>query len=272
MHAEFDWAKMQKIDDDLLKGLSRSCPAAMKLRQWRRLFQTKRFLDKYAGQDRCYPKWWLTRTAVGRIVFTDPALQSLPKYIRRYLDPGQGNTFIKADYSAFQLRLLAHLSQDPALMAACAPGRKPHDETRDLLLKKGISVTRAQAKTINFAMCYGGTAWSLKDNLGLGMAGFRQAQAIFRELNEIYPGAKRYLDKVVEELAAQDQGSRSIRSIRGRRRCFNASAEMSAGRKGRLAMQWSRCWKRMCSRRSLLELDQAFEQEHLPVKMVLAPS
>ncbi len=259
----------QKIDDDFLKGLARSYGAAMKLRQWRRLFQTKGFLDKYAGQDRCYPKWWLIRTAVGRIVCTDPALQSLPKYIRRYLDPGHGNTFIKADYSAFQLRLLAHLSQDPALVAACAPGRKPHDETRDLLLKKGIRVTRAQAKTINFAMCYGGTAWSLKNNLGLGMAGLKPAQTILKELNEIYFGVKRYLDEMVEELAAQDQGSRSIRSIRGRRRCFNTSETMSAREKRQARNAVVQMLEADVFKKIVLELYRALEREHLPVKMVL---
>jgi DNA polymerase I len=262
-------APNDKIDDDLLKGLALSYVPARKLRQWRRLHQTKEFLDEYADQDRCYPKWWLTRTAVGRIVCTDPALQNLPKYVRHYLDPGPGNVFIRTDYSAFQLRLLAHLSQDPALMAACGPGRKPHDETRDLLLKKGIIVTRAQAKIVNFAMCYGGTAWSLKDNLGLGMAGLKQAQSILEELHDNYPGVKLYLDRVVEELAAHDQGSRSIRSIRGRRRCFNASAKMSARQKRQARNAVVQMLEADVFKKTVLELDKVFKVENMPVQMVL---
>lgn len=257
-----------KIDDSL-KGLARSYSATRKLRQWRRLHETRKFLGKWAGQDRCHPKWWLIQNSVGRIYCTAPSLQNLPRYVRHYLDPGPGNVFIRADYSAFQLRLLAHLSQDPALMAACAPGRKPHDETRDLLLKKGINVTRAQAKTMNFAMCYGGTAWSLKDNLGLGMAGLKQAQAILRELHEIYPGVKLYLDRIVEELAAQDQGSRSIRSIRGRRRCFNASAKMSARQKRQARNAVVQMLEADVFKKTVLKIDKAIKREGLPVKMVL---
>jgi hypothetical protein len=77
-----------RIDDDLLKGLAWSNPPAFKLRTWRRLSQTLRFLKTFAGQDRCFPTWWLTRTVVGRITCTDPPLQGLPSYVREYLDPG----------------------------------------------------------------------------------------------------------------------------------------------------------------------------------------
>jgi DNA polymerase I len=89
------------INDDLLKGLVRSYLPAFKLRTWRRLFQTHRFLKKVAGHVRCYSRWWLTRTVVGRITCTDPPLQGLPRYVRRYLSPGEGQVFIRADFSAF---------------------------------------------------------------------------------------------------------------------------------------------------------------------------
>jgi DNA polymerase-1 len=101
------------------------------------------------------------------------------------------------------------------------------------------------------------------------MAGFRQAQAIFRELNEIYPEAKRYLDKVVEELAAQDQGTRSIRSIRGRRRCFNASETMSAREKRQARNAVVQMLEADVFKKTVLELYRALEREHLPMKMVL---
>ncbi|MGB6065724.1 MAG: DNA polymerase, partial [Desulfomonilaceae bacterium] len=118
--------RSDRINDDLLKGLARSYAPAFKLRTWRRLALTRRFLETFAGQDRCYPRWWLTRTVIGRITCTDPPLQGLPKYVRRYLSPGPGKVFIKADFSAFQLRLLAHLSQDPILLDLFRSGRNPH--------------------------------------------------------------------------------------------------------------------------------------------------
>ncbi len=125
----FRLTRNDRTDDSLLKGLARSYIPAFKLRTWRRLFQTYKFLRKSAEHDRCHPRWWLTCTVIGRITCTDPALQSLPRCVRKYLDPGQGKVFIKADFSAFQLRLLAHLSQDPTLIDLFRSGRNPHDET-----------------------------------------------------------------------------------------------------------------------------------------------
>ncbi len=128
-----------RINDDLLKGLSRSYAPAFKLRTWRRLFQTHRFLETFIGKDRCYPRWWLTRTVIGRITCTDPPLQGLPRYVRKYLDPGPGKVFIRADFSAFQLRLFAHLSQDPTLIDLFHSGRNPHDETQGPVECAGIT-------------------------------------------------------------------------------------------------------------------------------------
>lgn len=88
------------VDDDLLKGLSARHPLIRKLLVWRKLYRVIRFFKSVSGADRCYPTWWQTRTSTGRIVCTDPALQSLPKAFRRYLAPGEGRLFIKADFSA----------------------------------------------------------------------------------------------------------------------------------------------------------------------------
>jgi DNA polymerase I len=114
----------------------------------------------------CYLTWWQTRTSTGRIVCTDPALQRLPKAFRKYLVLGEGRVFIKADYSAFQLRLLAHLSHDETLIKMFPTGRDPHDVTRQRLALKGIRITRGQAKAVNFAICYRGTAWSIQGAAG----------------------------------------------------------------------------------------------------------
>ena len=79
--------KTDSVDDDLLKGLSARHPLIRKVLAWRKLHRVIRFFKSVSGGDRCYPTWWQTRTSTGRIVCTDPALQSLPKAFRRYLGP-----------------------------------------------------------------------------------------------------------------------------------------------------------------------------------------
>lgn len=257
------------ISDDFLKGLSRSYVPAFHLRTWRRLLQTQRFLERYLGKDRCYPRWWLTRTVVGRIVCTDPPLQSLPKHIRKYLSPGAGKVFIKADFSAFQLRLLAHLSQDPALLDLFRSGRNPHDETQARLSERRLNVSRAQAKTVNFSICYGGTAWSLKDNLGLGFNGLKVAQQILGEMKEIYPGLFAYLEGVKEALESSPEGERYVRSIRGRRRGFSHLGDLTEREKRQAANAVVQMLEADVFKKTVLELDKAFKRESLPVEIVL---
>jgi DNA polymerase I len=258
-----------RINDDLLKGIARSYRPAFKLRTWRRLSKTHRFLKDFVGLERCYPRWWLTRTVIGRITCTEPALQSLPRYVRKYLIPGPGKVFIKADYSAFQLRLLAHLSQDPVLMDLFSSGRNPHDETQARLRARGIKVTRAQAKTINFSICYGGTAWSLKDNLGLGFGGLQIAQQILHEMKQIYPDLFAYLDGVKTDLENSPEGKRYVRSIRGRRRTFNHPGELTERERRQAANAVVQMLEVDVFKKTILELDTAFKREGLPVEMVL---
>lgn len=261
--------RSDRIDDDLLKGLARSYIPAFKLRTWNRLFRTRRFLMTFVDKDRCYPRWWLTRTVVGRIVCTDPPLQGLPRYVRRYLCPGQGNVFIKADFSAFQLRLLAHLSQDPTLLDLFRSGRNPHDETQARLRARGLNITRAQAKTINFSICYGGTAWSLKDNLGLGFKGLKMAQQILGEMKGIYPDLFAYLEGVKKDLGNSPEGQRYVRSIRGRRRGFTHPGQLTERERRQAANAVVQMLEADVFKKTVLELDAAFKRERLPVEMVL---
>ncbi len=261
--------KTDPLDDDLLKGLAPSYPAAYKLRTWRRLFQTQRFQETFLGKDRCYPRWWLTRTAVGRIVCTDPPLQSLPKHIRKYLNPGEGKVFIKADFSAFQLRLLAHLSQDPASLDLFQSGLNPHDETQARLRAGGLHITRAQAKTVNFSICYGGTAWSLKDNLGLGFNGLKVAQQILGEMKQIYSALFAYLEGVKESLTSSPEGERYVRSIRGRRRGFTHPGGLTDHERRQAANAVVQMLEVDVFKKTVLELDNAIKREGLPVEIAL---
>jgi DNA polymerase I len=177
--------------------------------------------------------------------------------------------FIKADFSAFQLRLLAHLSQDPALLDLFRSGRNPHDETQTRLSARGLQITRAQAKTVNFSICYGGTAWSLKDNLGLAFGGLPTAQQILREMKAIYPDLFDYLDGVKRTLERSPEGQRYVRSIRGRRRAFNHPGELSQRERRQAANAVVQMLEVDVFKKTVLELDAAFKREGLPVEMVL---
>jgi DNA polymerase-1 len=174
--------------------------------------------------------------------------------------------FIKADYSAFQLRLLAHLSQDKALVDMFQTGRDPHDETRKRLEDKVTRITRAQAKAINFAICYGGTAWSIQGALGCELS---TAHMMVKELSAIYPGIEDYLDSVADALGNTTTADRHVSSLWGRRRCFYHEGPLT-DREGRQAknavvqMLEADVFKIV-----LLGLHRAFLVENLPVKMVL---
>jgi DNA polymerase-1 len=254
------------VDDDLLKGLSPRHPLIRKLLAWRKLHRVIRFFKSVSGGDRCYPTWWQTRTSTGRIVCTDPALQSLPKSFRRYFVPGDGRYFIKADFSAFQLRLLAHLSGDETLVEMFRAGGDPHDETRQRLAKRGIHITRSQAKAVNFAICYGGTAWSIQTALGCDLS---TAHKIVKELSAIYPGVKKYLDSVAEALTEAPVPNRHVRSLYGRRRCFYNEGPLTEREKRQARNAVVQMLEADVFKISLLELHRAFRVANLTVKIVL---
>ena len=164
---------------------------------------------------------------------------------------------------------MAHLSQDPALLDLFRSGRNPHDETQARLGARGLQITRAQAKTVNFSICYGGTAWSLKDNLGLGFKGLQTAQQILHEMKAIYPDLFAYLEGVKTDLENSPEGQRYVRSIRGRRRGFTHPGDLTRRERRQAANAVVQMLEADVFKKTVLELDTAFERESLPVEMVL---
>ncbi|MBI5250190.1 MAG: hypothetical protein HY912_11910 [Desulfomonile tiedjei] len=258
--------RSDSIDDDLLKGLSFRHPFICKLLAWRKLHRVIRFFKSIGHEERCYPTWWQTRTSTGRIVCTDPALQSLPKAFRRYLVPGVGRVFIKADFSAFQLRLLAHLSQDEVLINMFQTGGDPHNETKNRLESKGIRITRAQAKAVNFAICYGGKAWAIQSALGCDLS---TAHRIVVELSSLYPGVALYLDSVAETLDKASAFERHVKSIWGRRRCFHSEDPLTNREKRQAKNSVVQMLEADVFKITVLELHRAFKSTGLSVKKVL---
>jgi DNA polymerase-1 len=162
-----------------------------------------------------------TGAATGRLSSSDPNLQNIPvrtvrgEVIRRGFVPGPGRLFVVADYSQIELRLLADLSEDPALIQAFREGGDIHRQTASLLfgvpLDQVTSEMRARAKTINFGTIYGQGAFALSHMLGITV---EEARAFIAQYFERFAGVRAYLDRQVK--LARDQGYVETRF--GRRR------------------------------------------------------
>jgi DNA polymerase-1 len=161
-------------------------------------------------------------TATGRLSSTNPNLQNIPirneqgRAIRRAFVPGgPDRVLLSADYSQVELRLMAHLSGDEAMIEAFRAGEDIHRDTAARIF--GVApadVTadqRRKAKTANFGIIYGISAFGLSQRLGISRT---EAGEIIGGYFRSYPGVQRYMERVVEE--ARTLGR--VETIFGRRR------------------------------------------------------
>ncbi len=150
-----------------------------------------------------------TRVATGRLSSSDPNLQNIPAdapygvAVRAAFKPSDGYLFLSADYSQIELRILAHVTQDPSLVAAFISGVDIHQQTAATLF--GIEhsrVTHEQrqlGKRINFSIIYGLTPYGLSKDLGISMS---QARTFIDAYFAQYAGVKKWIESV-EELVKQ---------------------------------------------------------------------
>ncbi len=162
-----------------------------------------------------------TGAATGRLSSSDPNLQNIPvrtprgEAIRRAFIAPPGHVLLTADYSQIELRLLAHLSGDPAFVDAFERGGDIHRQTAAVIF--GVAeeaVTpemRARAKTINFGTIYGQGPFALSRQLGITQD---EAKAFIQQYFERFSGVRRWLDAIVEE--ARQRGY--VETLFGRRR------------------------------------------------------
>jgi DNA polymerase-1 len=170
---------------------------------------------------RLHTSYSQTIAATGRLSSSDPNLQNIPirteigRDIRRGFVPRAGWSFVTADYSQIELRLLAHLSGDPAFVEAFRAGGDIHKQTAAVIF--GVAVDevtpemRGRAKTINFATIYGQGAFSLSKQLKIEPA---EARAFIATYFERFAGVRTFLDSSVE--LARERGY--TETIFGRRR------------------------------------------------------
>ena len=164
-------------------------------------------------------------TATGRLSSTNPNLQNIPvrddmgRRIRRAFIPSDDDhLLLSADYSQVELRLMAHLSGDESLIAAFEHGEDIHTATAAKLFNKSLeevtSEERRRAKTANFGIIYGISAFGLSQRLEIPR---KEAKEIIDGYFASYPKVKEYMDNVV--VKAKEEGF--VSTIFGRRRYLN---------------------------------------------------
>lgn len=196
--------------EEVLEALKRKHPIVGKILEYRGL---KKLLSTYIDAlpqlinpqtGHIHTSFNQTVTATGRLSSSNPNLQNIPvreaqgKEVRKAFIPYPGQIFFSADYSQIELRIMAHLSQDKNLIEAFLQGNDIHAATAAKIFKKELSeVTsdeRRKAKTANFGIIYGISAFGLAERMGVSRT---EAKQLIDEYFATYPGVKAYMEKSI---------------------------------------------------------------------------
>jgi DNA polymerase I len=164
-----------------------------------------------------------TGSVTGRLASSEPNLQNIPtrtdlgRRVRHAFVAGDGNVLLSVDYSQVELRIVAHMSGDEAMLAAFQAGQDIHAATAAAIynvpLNKVSKEQRRNAKSINFGLIYGISAFGLARYAGVTLAEAENfSAAYFRQ----FPGVKSYLDGLRRLAASQGY----VETLLGRRRYF----------------------------------------------------
>jgi DNA polymerase-1 len=215
-------------DIGVLEILAKEHPLPGLLLEYRQLSKLKSTyvdtLPKLVNQrtKRIHTSFNQTVTATGRLSSSDPNLQNIPirtdlgKQIRKAFVPRDKNhLLLSADYSQVELRILAHFSQDHTLMNAFKKGEDIHNRTASevfgVRIDRVTKEQRAIAKTTNFAVIYGVSAYGLSQQTDMSV----QESAMFIDVYfKRYPKVKEYIEQMIE--LTQKQGF--VTTLLGRRR------------------------------------------------------
>ena len=174
-------------------------------------------------------------TATGRISSTNPNLQNIPirtedgREIRRAFIPDPGDLMLSADYSQIELRLIADISGDPGMIEAFNEGADIHRATAAKIyhepLEQVSDTQRRNAKTANFGIIYGISAFGLSERLGISRA---EAKELIEGYMLTYPRIKEYMDECVA--GAREKGY--VTTVKGRKRFLPDIHSRNAGLRG----------------------------------------
>lgn len=209
-----------------LRGVHPIIPAILGYRQIAKLKST--YIDALPAlinprTGRLHTSFNQTRTATGRLSSSEPNLQNIPirnemgKQVRQAFIAPAGSALLSCDYSQIDLRVLAHLSQDPALVEAFKNDEDIHAATASRLYGVAMSeVTpdmRRFAKTVNFGVIYGMSSYGLEQATELSR---EEANQFIKAYFEKYPGITKYLEATKQQ--ARDTGY--VQTLLGRRRAI----------------------------------------------------
>ena len=201
---------------DILENLAPDYPIVQKVLDYRQVAKLKSTyadgLAMFIGEDgRIHGTFHQTVTATGRISSTDPNLQNIPirtemgRLFRKVFLPKEGYIFVDADYSQIELRVLAALSGDEALIHAFQNNIDIHTLTASQVfhtpLDQVTPLQRRNAKAVNFGIVYGISAFGLSQDLKISR---KEASEYINNYFASYPKIKEFLDQAV--VTAKEQG------------------------------------------------------------------
>lgn len=213
--------------EEILEKLSSRHPIVGKILEFRKL---KKLLSTYVDAlpalinpetGKIHTTFNQTVTATGRLSSTGPNLQNIPirnddgREIRKAFIPDEGNVFLSADYSQIELRIVANISKDEAMVEAFLAGDDIHRATAAKIFHEDIAdVTadqRRKAKTANFGMIYGISTFGLSERLQIPRS---EAKAIIDGYFATFPGVRRFMDESIEQTRKRGY----VTTLFGRRR------------------------------------------------------
>lgn len=222
--------KQYSTEEEYLQFLSDRHPVVPKILEYRGI---KKLLSTYVEAlpelvnpttGRIHTSFNQAVTATGRLSSANPNLQNIPvrdalgRRIRRaFVASDSNHVLLAADYSQVELRLMAHMSGDKAMIEAFRSGEDIHRDTASRLFgvapEEVTSDQRRKAKTANFGIIYGISAFGLRQRLGGGMS-MAEAKEIIDGYFASYPQVKEYIDRTISEA----KGNGFVQTIFGRKR------------------------------------------------------
>ena len=244
-------------DEEVLEKLAEDFALPKTILEYRSLAKLKNtYTDKLANlanpaTGRVHTNYAQAVAVTGRLASNDPNLQNIPvrtaegRRIREAFVAAPGHLIASADYSQIELRIMAHISGDAALIAAFESGNDVHRATAaevfGIAVEQVSSEQRRYAKTINFGLIYGMSSYGLAKALGIDNAA---AKNYIQRYFERYPGVQQYMQETREQAKAQGYvetvfGRRlylpDIRSPNGPRRAGAERAAINAPMQGTAA-------------------------------------
>ena len=268
-------------DMEVLQELAREDPVPALILRHRTLAKLKStYVDSLAGladsQGRLHTNFMQTGTATGRLSSREPNLQNIPirdeegRRIREAFIAEKGQLLISADYSQIELALLTHLSGDENLLSAFQEGKDVHARTAALIF--GIPEECVQpeqrriAKTINFGVMYGMSAFRLSNELGISRT---EAAAFIAAYFKTYAGVRLLMDALIRK--TEETGYAS--TIFGRRRyipAINSPNKTEKAAAERVAVNTPIQGSAAdIVKTAMLQVDRALKEQKSPAKLLL---